>query len=143
MVEIAVKYIESVTGARGVAGNGERLCRGVFIDSRLVEHDGIFVAFAGERVDGNDYAERALEAGAGAVVLTREPTEDERAVATRHGAAIFVTDDPEEFLLRLAQGYRARQGGGPRPQAEISSAHACTPITTSTRLPACARRSSR
>ena len=108
MVEIAVKYIESVTGARGVAGNGERLCRGVFIDSRLVEPDGIFVAFAGERVDGNDYAERALEAGAGAVVLTREPTEDERAVATRHGAAIFVTDDPEEFLLRLAQGYRAR-----------------------------------
>lgn len=108
MVEIAVKYIESVTGARGVAGDGERLCRGCVIDSRLVEPDNIFVAFAGERVDGNDYAERALEAGAAAVVLTREPTEDERAVARRRGAAIFVTDDPEEFLLRLAQGYRAR-----------------------------------
>ena len=97
MVEIAVKYIESVTGARGVAGNGERLCRGVFIDSRLVEPDGIFVAFAGERVDGNDYAERALEAGGGAVVLTREPTEDERAVATRHGRRSLWPTTPRSF----------------------------------------------
>lgn len=108
MIEIAVKYIESVTGARGVAGDGERLCRGCVIDSRRVEPDNIFVAFPGERVDGNDYARSALEAGAAAVVLTREPTDGERAAAREGGAAIFVTDDPEEFLLRLAQGYRAR-----------------------------------
>ncbi len=108
MVEIAVKYIESVTGARGVVGDGERLCRGCVIDSRLVQEDSIFVAFPGERVDGNDFACRALEAGAAAVVLTREPLDEERALAREKGSAIFVADDPEEFLLRLAQGYRAR-----------------------------------
>ena len=61
MVEIAVKYLESVTGARPVTGSGERVCRGCVIDSREVSAD-----------------------------------------------AIFVTDDPTEFLLRLAQGYRSR-----------------------------------
>ena len=55
MVEIAVKYIASVTGARGVTGVADRLCRGCVIDSRQVERDSIFVAFPGERVDGNDY----------------------------------------------------------------------------------------
>lgn len=108
MVEIAAKYIASTTGARLVAGDPERVCRGCVIDSRSVADDSIFVAFVGERVDGNDFAAQALEAGAGAVVLTREPTPEERGMAESKSAALLVTDDPEEFLLRLAQGYRAR-----------------------------------
>ena len=108
MVEIAVKYIASVTGARGVTGVADRLCRGCVIDSRQVERDSIFVAFPGERVDGNDFAARAIEAGAGAVIMTREPDRDLVRLADDHEAALFVTEDPTEFLLRLAQGYRAR-----------------------------------
>lgn len=108
MVEIAVKYIEGVTGARGVTGVADRVCRGCVIDSREVERDSIFVAFPGERVDGNDFAAQAIEAGAAAVVMTREPDRALRRLADDREAALFVTDDPEEFLLRLAQGYRAR-----------------------------------
>ena len=44
MVEIAVKYLESTTGARRVAGDPDRVCRGVVIDSREVGPDAIFVA---------------------------------------------------------------------------------------------------
>lgn len=110
MVEIAVKYIEGVTGARGVTGVADRLCRGCVIDSRQVADDSIFVAFSGERVDGNDFAGQAIEAGAAAVVLTREPDRALVRLADDHEAAIFVADDAEEFLLRLAQGYRARMG---------------------------------
>lgn len=73
MVEIAVKYLESTTGARRVAGDPDRVCRGVVIDSREVGPDAIFVAFPGERVDGNDFAAAAIEKGAAAVVMTREP----------------------------------------------------------------------
>ena len=51
---------------------------------------------------------RAIEAGAAAVVLTREPDRALVRSADDHEAAIFVAEDPTEFLLRLAQGYRAR-----------------------------------
>lgn len=43
----------------------------VVIDSRQVGPGSLFAAFAGEHVDGHDYAERAVEAGAAAVLATR------------------------------------------------------------------------
>ena len=108
MVEIAVKYLESVTGARPVTGSGERMCRGCVIDSREVSPDAIFVAFPGERVDGNVFAPAAVRAGAACVVMTAEPGRELIDEAKERDCAIFVTDDPTEFLLRLAQGYRSR-----------------------------------
>ena len=108
MIEIAVRYLESVTGARPWTGNADRTCRGVVIDSREVGSDSIFVAFEGERVDGNEYAPQAIEAGAACVVLTREPSRELLRLADEHECAVFTTEDPTEFLLLLAQGYRAR-----------------------------------
>ncbi|MDY2777670.1 MAG: UDP-N-acetylmuramoyl-tripeptide--D-alanyl-D-alanine ligase, partial [Collinsella sp.] len=108
MVEIAVRYLEGVTGAKPWTGNADRVCRGVVIDSREVTEDAIFVAFPGERVDGNTFAPRAIESGAACVVLTTEPGRELLRLADDHGCAVFTTDDPTEFLLRLAQGYRAR-----------------------------------
>lgn len=110
MIEIAVKYLQPVTGATPVTGNAERICRGVAIDSREVQKDAIFVAFPGEKVDGNSFTSKALEAGAAACILTREPTKDEVKLADEQGAALFTCEDPEQFLLDLAQGYRARLG---------------------------------
>ena len=39
MIEIAVKYLEGVTGARPWTGNADRVCKGVVIDSRAVQED--------------------------------------------------------------------------------------------------------
>lgn len=108
MVEIAVKYLEEVTGARMVAGNRERVCRGCVIDSRNVHEDAIFVAFSGERVDGNAFAPQAIQAGAACVVLTTDASDDLLTLAREHDCAILTCEDPTEFLLRLAQGYRSR-----------------------------------
>ena len=108
MIEIAVKYIERVTGAQPYTGNANRMCRGCVIDSRLVETDNIFVAFSGERVDGNEFAPQAIEAGAAAVILTKEPSRKLIRLADDHECAVFVTTDAEQFLLDLAQGYRSR-----------------------------------
>ena len=41
------------------------------VDSRQLEEGGLFVAVAGEHVDGHDYAARAVEAGAAAVLCER------------------------------------------------------------------------
>lgn len=44
----------------------------VVIDSRAVTPGSLFVALAGERVDGHDFAAAAVAAGAGAVMVSRE-----------------------------------------------------------------------
>jgi UDP-N-acetylmuramoyl-tripeptide--D-alanyl-D-alanine ligase len=62
-----------------------------FVDSRLAEPGGLFVAVPGEHVDGHDYAADAIAAGAAAVLGSRSldvPT--------------VVVPDPVEALGRLA-----------------------------------------
>ena len=110
MIEIAVNNLAAATGARTVTGEADRVCRGCVIDSRQVEEGTIFVAFPGENVDGNDFASRAVQSGAGAVVMTREPDAELVSLAQDKGCAILLTDDPEEFLLRLAHAYRLELG---------------------------------
>ena len=110
MIEIAVNNLAAATGARTVTGEADRVCRGCVIDSREVEEGTIFVAFPGENVDGNDFASRAVQSGAGAVVMTREPEAELVSLAQDKGCAILLTDDPEEFLLRLAHTYRPELG---------------------------------
>lgn len=110
MIEIAVNNLAAATGARTVTGEADRVCRGCVIDSRQVEEGTIFVAFPGENVDGNDFASRAVQSGAGAVVMTREPEAELVSLAQDKGCAILLTDDPEEFLLRLAHTYRLELG---------------------------------
>lgn len=60
------------------------------IDSRVVSTGGLFVAVAGEHVDGHDYAARAIEAGAVAVLASRPV-----------GVAAVVVPDVVEALGRL------------------------------------------
>ena len=110
MIEIAVNNLAASTGARTVTEEVDRVCRGCVIDSRQVEEGTIFVAFPGEKVDGNDFASRAIESGAGAVVMTREPDAELVSLAQDKGCAILLTDDPVEFLLRLAHVYRLELG---------------------------------
>ncbi len=108
MIKTTVGHIADVTGARIVVGDPARACHGCVIDSRSVGEDGVFVAFPGERVDGNEFAPQALESGAAAVVLTREPSEGLVRRAGELGAAVLVADDPEAFLQDLASDYRGR-----------------------------------
>ncbi|MBY4796938.1 UDP-N-acetylmuramoyl-tripeptide--D-alanyl-D-alanine ligase [Collinsella sp. AGMB00827] len=110
MIEIAVKYLEQVTEARLWTGDANRVCKGVVIDSREVGKDSLFVAFEGEHADGNRFAPDAIRSGAAAVVLTHEPAHDLIKLADQHQCSIFSCDDPQEFLLLLAQDYRARMG---------------------------------
>ena len=51
----------------------------VEFDSRRVTAGGLFLAFAGEHVDGHDYAAAAIDAGAVAAVVTRRVAVPQRA----------------------------------------------------------------
>ncbi|QIP86937.1 UDP-N-acetylmuramoyl-tripeptide--D-alanyl-D-alanine ligase [Streptomyces sp. Tu 2975] len=71
----------------------------VVIDSRAVEPGSLFAAFQGERADGHDYAERAVAAGAAAVLATRPV-----------GVPAIVVDDVQSALGRLARHVVERLG---------------------------------
>ncbi len=110
MIRMSVADLVAATSARLVAGDDQVVFEGMDIDSRAVGERGAFVAFKGERVDGNRFARPALEGGAALVVLTDEPDEGLADVAERCHAAVLRArdDDGEEFLLRAAGAWRER-----------------------------------
>ncbi|MGH3329927.1 MAG: Mur ligase family protein, partial [Nocardioidaceae bacterium] len=71
-----------------------------FVDSRVAELGGLFVAVAGANVDGHDYVEAALASGAAAVLGTR-PT----------GRPTVVVEDPLTALALLAHHVLSRLDG--------------------------------
>ncbi len=110
MFESTVGEILEATGARPCCGASDTVVRGACIDSRQVGEGGLFVCFPGERVDGNDYAPKAIEAGAHAVALTREASDELVRQAEEAGCALMRIqgDDAEEFMLRLAGAWRRK-----------------------------------
>lgn len=73
---IAITFSEAARACGGELVNGEkignRLVSGVFIDSRRVTTDSLFVALRGERVDGHDFIDKAIENGACCALSERE-----------------------------------------------------------------------
>lgn len=106
MVRVTPQQMVQVTGARLVCGPVDREIVGVEIDSRKVYEGCLFVAFTGERSDGNDYVASALEKGAGAVAMTRDPDAAVIEAAERVGAAVLRIDDATAFLELLASWWR-------------------------------------
>ncbi len=93
MIPMSFVALAEVVGGRlhDVPADGE-VVGPATVDSRSVEPGGLFVAIAGERVDGHEYAAAAVAAGA-ALVLGARPT----------GVPTVVVDDPVEALGRLAR----------------------------------------
>jgi UDP-N-acetylmuramoyl-tripeptide--D-alanyl-D-alanine ligase len=72
MIEMTLDEIAAVVG--GTAHGDAVVSGGAFVDTRTPEEGGLFVAIAGERVDGHDLAAAAGAAGAAAVLGSR-PTD--------------------------------------------------------------------
>lgn len=110
MLDFSIAELLSATGADLLCGSVEATVGTVTIDSRDAGAGSAFVCFAGERVDGNRFADKAIEAGAAAVVLTREPPEGLVELAEARGCAVLraAADDATGFLLDLAAAWRAR-----------------------------------
>ncbi len=108
MIELSIEQVARATGAAVLVEGAAGVAGEVVIDSRAVGPGGMFVAFAGERVDGNAYLASAASAGAAAVVASAEPAEKDLEAARAAGCAVLraADDDCEEFLLRLARAWR-------------------------------------
>lgn len=68
MIHASTADLATAIQAR-LIGSGEREIAGVAIDSRRVQPGNLFVALAGERVDGHDFVDAAQNAGAAAALV--------------------------------------------------------------------------
>lgn len=101
MIALSLAEIADITGGRphDIPDPSVRITGPVVIDSRQVEPGSLFVAFAGEQVDGHDYAERAVAAGAAGVLAARPV-----------GVPAVVVPDVEKALGALARAVVERLG---------------------------------
>lgn len=101
MIPLSLNEIAAVIEGT-VHGDGDVMVTApAVLDGRDAERGGLFVAFAGEHVDGHDYADQAGRAGAVAVLGSR-PT----------SLPTVVVDDVQTALQTLATHVVARLRGG-------------------------------
>ncbi len=73
MITMTLAEVAEAVGGRLHRASGDELVTGtVEFDSREITPGGLFVAVPGERVDGHDFAEAAVKAGAVGVLAARE-----------------------------------------------------------------------
>ncbi|MFD3439989.1 UDP-N-acetylmuramoyl-tripeptide--D-alanyl-D-alanine ligase [Streptomyces sp. NPDC058685] len=101
MIALSLAEIAEIVGGQphDIPDPAVRITGPVVIDSRQVGPGALFAAFAGERVDGHDYAERAVGAGAAAVLATRPV-----------GVAAIIVPDVTAALGALARHVVERLG---------------------------------
>ncbi|MFE0191794.1 UDP-N-acetylmuramoyl-tripeptide--D-alanyl-D-alanine ligase [Streptomyces sp. NPDC058989] len=101
MISLSLAEIASIVGGQqhDIPDPGLQVTGPVVTDSRAVRPGGLFVAFAGERVDGHDFAQGAVEAGAVAVLAARPG-----------GVPAIVVDDVVAALGALARAVVDRLG---------------------------------
>jgi UDP-N-acetylmuramoyl-tripeptide--D-alanyl-D-alanine ligase len=100
MIPMTLAEVAEATGGRVVNADPSATVTGsVEYDSRRVGPGGLFVAIVGERVDGHDFADTALGAGAVGILGSRDT-----------GRPGIVVADPLEALARLARTVVDRLG---------------------------------
>src|SRR3984893_9911443 len=67
-----LKTLLTAISVRQIIGPPDRLVESIAYDSRRVQRNGLFVALRGEKFDGHDFIEQAIEKGASVIVAERE-----------------------------------------------------------------------
>ncbi|AJT67700.1 UDP-N-acetylmuramoyl-tripeptide--D-alanyl-D-alanine ligase [Streptomyces chattanoogensis] len=101
MISLSLAEIARITGGQmhDIPDAGAAVTGSVVMDSRQVRPGGLFVAFAGERADGHDFAAGAVADGAVAVLAARPV-----------GVPAIVVDDVVAALGALARAVVERLG---------------------------------
>ncbi len=86
-------------------GDDDMVITGVLADSRKVINGGLFVAVAGNDVDGHDFIDEAWRRGAAAVVVDRRDVFEHWKQTVTAGRALCLVPDSRCALARLAAGW--------------------------------------
>ncbi|MEE4274883.1 MAG: UDP-N-acetylmuramoyl-tripeptide--D-alanyl-D-alanine ligase [Thermoleophilia bacterium] len=105
MLPLTLGEVAAAVGGELRGADGALTVRGVSTDTRRLRPGDLFVALRGERFDGDEFAARALAAGAAAVLVRRET-----AVALGDGRPCVAVDDGVPALGALARAVRRGAG---------------------------------
>jgi UDP-N-acetylmuramoyl-tripeptide--D-alanyl-D-alanine ligase len=108
-LHLSVDQIKTyVGGSYTVAPNkgSELEAFGVTWDSREVEPGDLYVALEGQRVDGHDFIDRALDAGVCGALIMHDLPDEVLTKAQAAKAAIIFVDDTYRAIRDLAAGWR-------------------------------------
>ncbi|RDU34846.1 UDP-N-acetylmuramoyl-tripeptide--D-alanyl-D-alanine ligase [Neobacillus piezotolerans] len=83
---------------------GESRISGVCIDTRKIRKGNLFIPFKGEKVDGHEYVESAIEKGAAAALWQKDVPNPPQ------GLPLLIVDNCLEALQELARTYRRQLG---------------------------------
>jgi len=86
------------TGGKILRGQGAETFRGVCIDSRALQADELFFCIAGDRFDGHDFMENAIQKKPAGIVLSRPDK-----------LSMDALDNSETFVLEVKDTLRALQ----------------------------------
>ena len=95
-----LKTLAGAISTRQIIGPLDRAVESIAYDSRRVQHNTLFVALRGEKVDGHQFVGQAIEKGASVIVAERE---EKHARAT-----CLVVDDTRAALADLASTFFGR-----------------------------------
>ncbi len=98
MKQITAGQIADWCGGQLLCGDAQAVVTSVCLDSRQVQVGSLFVALPGERVDGHDYIENAVQQGASCVISQKEIRVD--------GCAVILVEHSLKALQDAARGYR-------------------------------------
>ncbi|HJX34182.1 MAG TPA: UDP-N-acetylmuramoyl-tripeptide--D-alanyl-D-alanine ligase [Desulfatiglandales bacterium] len=101
--EITAKEIIKPLNGELVSGKAGSVLTGVSTDSRKIKAGNLFLALRGERYDGHDFAQQAIEQGASGVVIEKGRKKD---ISADNGAAIIEVRDTLKALGDLAGWWR-------------------------------------
>lgn len=90
------EIVKAVNGSFGYKSTD--IVSSISTDTRNITKGSVFVAIKGEKFDGHDYAQKAMELGAVAVI-TEHPVDN---------AKCIIVDDTKKALLDIAEYYRSR-----------------------------------
>lgn len=94
-----INVCEAALACKGTVFGDEKVSfNAVCIDSRKITPGCLFIAVAGDRFDGHDFAAKALEQGAAAVMCHKE---------VDCGGTVIMVEDTRKALLNLAEYYRS------------------------------------
>ncbi len=100
-MQVSLEFICRSINGRIIEGNNKQVITSVTTDSRRVEEGALFIALAGERFDGHDFVQTALEQGARAAVVSRAID-----IYGAENKTLILVDDTLQALQALAASYR-------------------------------------
>src|SRR5450755_4620666 len=117
-----LKTLASSIPVRQVIGTLDRAVESIAYDSRRVQRNGLFVALRGEKTDGHQFLEQAIERGASVIVTEREEKQPR--------VTGLVVDDTRSALADLAAAFY----GWPATKLKLAAVTGTNGKTTTTFL---------